>query len=158
MGMNRSGACDACGLRWRERVPGELCPVCTRKSRTDALESQLAEAIRERDQAIRMRDELQDCADTARRKLAEAERTIEELRGQLETEQAAFRVAHGMNEHYRAERDEARLVAVWAVRGATATYNDIDGIDLMWPNIDIDFSVDDDVLYRALREAMGGER
>ena len=43
MGMSRSGACDGCGLRWRERVPGELCPVCSIRGRIREVEAALAQ-------------------------------------------------------------------------------------------------------------------
>lgn len=41
MGMSRAGACDVCGLRWRERVAGELCPVCTTRQRVADQQHQL---------------------------------------------------------------------------------------------------------------------
>lgn len=52
MGMSRAGECDACGLRWRERVPGELCPVCTTKQSIANHRTALARVTAERDEAI----------------------------------------------------------------------------------------------------------
>lgn len=95
-------------------------------------------------------------------KLAEAERTIAELRQKYEdTIDGAAKVALMAEKRARdaeAERDEARRVAVWAVKMCARMADS--NKSLMWVWVDEEaYSVPcdgtDADIYRALREAMG---
>lgn len=44
MGISKAGSCETCGLRWRERIVGELCPICTNRHAVEYLRAKLAEA------------------------------------------------------------------------------------------------------------------
>ncbi len=132
--MNRSGACDLCGLRWRERVAGELCPVCTIRGRIAALESQLS---------------------ASESKCAEQQRALEWYSvGHCEKHEAEIATE-------RAARADAERVAVWAVVNGVA-YRESGSLQYeSWENgtVSIPLHEDtDDAVFSALVEACEGGR
>ena len=166
------------------KLPQDYCDVCQHDKDVAALEAELAEARRERDAAFdkairfdldqggiefRERDAVELVE--LRAKLAEAERTI------AYKDQGLFEMVIQQNEagavrlRLEAERDEARRVAVRCAKvGAFINRHDKrfpefpavlgwwpEGSFMGEPEMETIDDRDDDCIYRALREAIGGE-